>query len=100
MTRPSLFHRSSTRHRQRDPLELTRLRRRQARALASRPPEPPAAAVEAQIEAEPADGEAGRARAAGGPVDLATYSCDCGLIFSAPVSTTVTCPHCGCEQAW
>jgi hypothetical protein len=100
MTRPSLFHRSPTRERQRDPRELARLRRRQARAIASRAPGSPAAAIEAQIEAEPADGDAGRARAAGGPVDLATYSCGCGLIFSAPVSTTVACPHCGCEQAW
>ncbi|HEV7942385.1 MAG TPA: hypothetical protein VGP17_06240 [Solirubrobacteraceae bacterium] len=42
----------------------------------------------------------GRAQAAGGPIDEATYVCGCGLMFSAPVSTTVACPHCGCEQAW
>jgi hypothetical protein len=41
-----------------------------------------------------------RARAAGGPVDLASYNCQCGLIFSASVSTTVACPHCGTEQDW
>lgn len=49
---------------------------------------------------EQADIDAGRVREAGGPLDLATYTCSCGLLFSAPVSTTVTCPHCGCEQAW
>jgi hypothetical protein len=48
----------------------------------------------------PADLDVGRAQAAGGPVDLATYTCGCGLLFSAPVSTTVACPHCGCAQAW
>jgi hypothetical protein len=37
---------------------------------------------------------------AGGPLDVATYSCRCGLIFSAAVSTTVDCPHCGAEQDW
>jgi hypothetical protein len=41
-----------------------------------------------------------RARAAGGPVDLASYNCQCGFIFSASVSTTVACPHCGTEQDW
>ena len=34
------------------------------------------------------------------PEDLASYSCQCGLVFSAAVSTTVRCPHCGAEQAW
>ncbi len=41
-----------------------------------------------------------RAREAGGPIDHAAYSCCCGLLFSAPVSTTVVCPHCGADQAW
>lgn len=94
MMRPSLFHRSEPRRRQRDPRELTRPRRRQ------RGSSQPAPATTVAIEVRPADGDAGRVRAAGGPVDLATYSCGCGLIFSAPVSTTVACPHCGCEQAW
>ena len=39
-------------------------------------------------------------RRAGGPLDVAVYTCGCGYLFSAPVSTTVTCPHCGCDQAW
>lgn len=42
----------------------------------------------------------GRARSAGGPQDLASYTCGCGYCFSAPVSTTVACPHCGASQAW
>jgi len=41
-----------------------------------------------------------RVRAAGGPVDRASYSCACGYLFSAEVSTTVSCPHCGAGQAW
>jgi len=41
-----------------------------------------------------------RVREAGGPVDHASYSCECGYLFSASVSTTVTCPHCGTGQAW
>ncbi len=41
-----------------------------------------------------------RARAAGGPVDQASYSCSCGYVFAAAVSTSVACPVCGCAQAW
>ena len=41
-----------------------------------------------------------RAREAGGPVDHASYSCGCGYLFVAAVSTTVLCPHCGTGQAW
>ena len=41
-----------------------------------------------------------RARESGGPMDNAHYSCDCGLVFEAAVSTSVSCPHCGSEQAW
>lgn len=47
-----------------------------------------------------ADPAVQRAREAGGPVDMACYSCECGYQFQAPVSTTVTCPHCGTGQAW
>ena len=41
-----------------------------------------------------------RVREAGGPVDRASYSCACGYLFSANVTTSVSCPHCGAEQAW
>ena len=32
--------------------------------------------------------------------DAALYSCSCGYIFKAPVTTDVGCPHCGTDQAW
>jgi hypothetical protein len=41
-----------------------------------------------------------RVRAAGGPIDRASYACACGYLFSASVSTTVMCPHCGADQSW
>lgn len=41
-----------------------------------------------------------RVREAGGPLDLAHYTCGCGLAFEAAVSASVTCPHCGSGQAW
>jgi hypothetical protein len=41
-----------------------------------------------------------RAQEAGGPLDEASYACQCGYLFEASVSTTVTCPHCGASQAW
>jgi hypothetical protein len=34
------------------------------------------------------------------PEDLASYSCTCGYVFEARVSTSVHCPHCGDTQAW
>ena len=34
------------------------------------------------------------------PQDRATYNCSCGYIFQADVTTSVGCPHCGCELAW
>jgi hypothetical protein len=48
----------------------------------------------------PSDLAVERVRDAGGPVDRASYSCECGYVFLAPVSTTVTCPHCRAGQAW
>jgi hypothetical protein len=47
-----------------------------------------------------ADPAVKRAREAGGPIDRACYSCQCGYVFEAAVSTTVSCPHCGAGQAW
>jgi hypothetical protein len=41
-----------------------------------------------------------RMRDAGGPDDRACYSCGCGFVFVAPVSTSVQCPHCDAGQAW
>lgn len=48
---------------------------------------------------EPSDPEA-RVREAGGPEDHACYTCSCGMVFVARVSTSVACPHCGTDQAW
>lgn len=94
MMRPSLFHRSGARRGLLAPGERARLRARRTRRAAR-----PAARVTA-VEVVQADTEESRVRAAGGPEDLATYTCSCGLMFSAPVSTTVACPHCGAGQAW
>lgn len=46
------------------------------------------------------DPDVQRVQGAGGPIDHASYSCACGYLFSADVSTSVTCPHCGTDQAW
>jgi hypothetical protein len=46
------------------------------------------------------DVAASRVREAGGPLDVASYACLCGMVFAAAVSTTVACPHCGATQAW
>jgi hypothetical protein len=32
--------------------------------------------------------------------DAALYSCACGYVFKAAVTTSVGCPHCGSAQAW
>jgi hypothetical protein len=50
--------------------------------------------------AEAPSGQA-RARPHGGPSeDRALYTCHCGFVFDALVSTSVGCPHCGRTQAW
>jgi hypothetical protein len=53
--------------------------------------------------AAPASGQdatVARVRLAGGPIDNASYTCSCGFVFAASVSTTVRCPHCSADQAW
>jgi rubrerythrin len=59
-----------------------------------------AASVTREIVSQPADRALQRVRNAGGPIDEAYYACECGFLFTAPVSTTVTCPHCRAPQAW
>lgn len=49
---------------------------------------------------EPMHRDERRLRDAGGPNDRACYSCECGYLFEAHVSTSVSCPHCGTHQAW
>lgn len=53
-----------------------------------------------QAAAHAADTAARRVREAGGPLDEATYTCHCGCMFAAAVTTSVACPHCGGAQAW
>jgi hypothetical protein len=53
-----------------------------------------------QRPAEPEPPEVRDARRGGGPEDRALYSCMCGYAFTAAVTTSVGCPHCGTEQAW
>jgi hypothetical protein len=58
------------------------------------------AAVATELPHRQRDLAVARVREAGGPIDRASYSCACGYLFSASVSTSVSCPHCGAEQAW
>lgn len=41
-----------------------------------------------------------RNRRANASEDSATYTCGCGYVFKAAVTTSVGCPHCGQAQAW
>jgi hypothetical protein len=59
-----------------------------------------AAATATPTEPATADPDVLRVQEAGGPTDHASYSCSCGYLFSADVSTSVICPHCGTGQAW
>jgi rubrerythrin len=98
--RPSLLH----------PLREPRHSRRRRRRRAAQTGEPRTAepAREEPAREEPArepvlrtyDLAVERVREAGGPIDHASYICQCGYLFSADVSTTVACPHCGADQAW
>jgi hypothetical protein len=85
--RPSLLHPRS------EPRHSRRSRRSAGRAARTQAPvrEPAVRAADPAVR---------RVREAGGPVDRASYTCQCGYLFSAAVSTTVSCPHCGTDQAW
>ena len=60
----------------------------------------PTATVEAPKATEAPKAVEARVREAGGPEDQAHYSCSCGMMFRAPVSASVACPHCGDQQDW
>ncbi len=62
--------------------------------VAVRPP------LRRRVDQSRLDVDAQRVRDGGGPLDQAQYSCACGYVFDAAVSTTVACPHCGDGQAW
>ncbi|HTW43039.1 MAG TPA: hypothetical protein VMD79_12060 [Solirubrobacteraceae bacterium] len=87
-------------------LKKPRGQRRGARR--QRTPHTPAAVQPAQLAGDPPLEQAPRAcdpavervREAGGPVDHASYACACGYLFRAAVSTSVSCPNCGTDQAW
>jgi hypothetical protein len=61
---------------------------------------PPAPRQETASKPMRQDTAVARVREAGGPIDNASYTCACGFVFAASVSTTVACPHCGAAQAW
>jgi len=76
------------------PQTLTRLRptaRRRGHRAADR--------IEVALPVDALAPEA-RVREAGGPEDRAHYTCCCGMVFSAPVSASVSCPACGVDQDW
>jgi hypothetical protein len=87
-----------------------RSRRREHAAVSpAAPPDPTAGSVSRPTtapasrpdrKASAPDVAVERVREAGGPVDRAFYTCGCGCLFEAEVSTTVACPHCGVGQAW
>lgn len=51
-------------------------------------------------EAPPERVEETRVRSAGGPDDVAVYTCGCGLMWEAHVTASVRCPRCADTQAW
>ena len=67
------------------PLPLARRRPRSRRATFTRPTVSPTRA---------------RNQRANISEDAALYSCACGYVFKAAVTTSVGCPHCGSDQAW
>jgi hypothetical protein len=71
---------------------------RPAKDVESAPLAPaPAAAPEQPVDEHLAER---RHRASVALEDTALYGCSCGFQFQAPVSTSVSCPHCGTGQAW
>jgi hypothetical protein len=75
-------------------------RRRRRAASAPAGPAAPFAPEADGAAAVPRRTPESRHREAGGPEDRSTYACRCGYVFEAPVSTSVSCPHCGAGQAW
>ena len=100
--RPTLTHARTDRRRRHKGAPWRRSRDIELQPLAGAgAPEESKRVIASSLEmSADADPNAARARAAGGPVDMASYNCQCGFVFSASVSTTVACPHCGSEQAW
>jgi hypothetical protein len=74
-------------------MQLTTRLPKRPRTRTRRPARPAAPRTPESVETR-------AARRAGGPEDNALYSCMCGYAFTAAVTTSVGCPHCGTEQAW
>jgi hypothetical protein len=74
---------------------ISRRPERRAHPLPRTTPQPQA--PEARFDDHPHER---RARESGGPIDNAQYNCACGMVFDAPVSTSVQCPNCNATQAW
>jgi hypothetical protein len=81
-------------HARRKPAPSSIATRQRAAQVSTRPISTPEASTLGQ------DSAVARVRDAGGPIDNASYTCACGFVFAASVSTTVACPHCGASQAW
>ncbi len=76
-------------------------RDRHSAAPAASTADSPAETATHGAEPAPRDDATPARRRQHGPVeDNALYSCHCGFVFEAAVSTTVACPHCGDGQAW
>lgn len=54
----------------------------------------------APVSPKPSQTHDAHAHEGGAPQDHATYTCKCGFVFEADVSTTVQCPLCASSQAW
>lgn len=81
----------------------TRLPKRRTPARSKRTARPAQRVQRAEPPSVPLSPEAAEtrdARRGGGPQDRALYACSCGYAFTATVTTSVHCPHCGTEQAW
>ncbi|HWC85802.1 MAG TPA: hypothetical protein VG388_04640 [Solirubrobacteraceae bacterium] len=65
-----------------------------------RPPRPRRIGGEGHSRTGSGATEPKRQRHGGPSQDRALYTCGCGYVFEAPVSTSVGCPHCGGTQAW
>jgi hypothetical protein len=74
--------------------------RQRRHRLGKRTPATGTANLHLAVPASGQDATVQRVRLAGGPIDNASYTCACGFVFAASVSTTVACPHCGADQAW
>jgi hypothetical protein len=87
--------------RRRGSLALLRRTREDDRAAQPQAPEE-AAATDRRARQRPRDEpyDERRWREAGGPEDVAQYTCSCGFVFEAAVSASVSCPNCGLGQAW